>query len=276
LADRSGFARPPRTSEEALAQAEHEAIKTRLDGIDRATAADREAQRRIGELRARMGRPAMSPPEAWPETISDGERGANQQRWNEYTPEEQAIAREMYEIEQECWEVYRDVEAERDEQDRSAALPWGDAAMERLRALRAELAQLFVARMPTPAEYKAFLCDVFAPAYNEISPHDRYCIECGTRFALADRRSRKSEFCSNDCRSRKGNRGRPRVSKADKVRREILQHYKGCAACKAGTSCGQAASILAQEQTLAARSRALREGDEPAARLTKKDGVWRK
>jgi len=88
----------------------------------------------------------------------------------------------------------------------------------------------------------------------------RYCIECGTLFALQDRRAKAAEFCSDGCSSRSRQDGK-RPTKRDR----LDAHVAKCLRCKAHQPCRDYDLIVdgGSARTISSRSRPLRNGEKP-------------
>jgi hypothetical protein len=142
----------------------------------------------------------------------------------------------------------RQIERRRQEEDASDLLPFGDAAMERLRSYRLEQAELRKRHGASSPEYVAFVRDTFLPWYNVASTDDRMCERCFNVFALTDSRLR---FCSNNCGSAKRMQGRSHegLSIQDRAAKAALarldRHMPGCSLCSRGKSdsCGTYARL---------------------------------
>lgn len=234
---------PDRTSVEAIAAAKHAVWKPRLDGLQRASwvasAANERRDaiwKRFDQIRGSLGGPPPVP-ESAPEEI----REAVTQVWNATSPEIQKIARDLHEANEWEYREMRAIENERDEQERSPLLPFGDAALAKLAELKSDLARLFTGgRPPTPDTYKDVFLRLWVPRYNAISTSDRYCVECGTLFARRDGHEKLAIFCSDSCsaaarvRAQRARKQRP--TKKQKAEAALQQHWaacgqQGCATC---------------------------------------------
>jgi hypothetical protein len=259
VAKRSKSPETGRASATALDAAEYRVWGPRIEDLQRVRRASLEATACREELLTRMrlaGGYLPPHPDDLAETIPDFERqrAACRREWDAASPERRAIAMELREIERTKAAVFADVERRREEQDRSGALPFDDEAMEKFRALKADLIR-FLDRIPSPDEYKQFFLERFVPGYNAIPSYDRYCVECGTRFALSDARSKEAKFCGDRCSSRHHNRGKH----AERKRAKLEKHAATCIACKAGRNCAVLAAIEAggSERRIQAKSRRL-------------------
>jgi hypothetical protein len=160
------------------------------------------------------------------------------------------------------WKTLTEIEAGRNKQDAAEFLPFGDRAVEAIRALREEL-DAIEGRAGKAGEYRAFLRKRFVPEYNRRSTVDRMCERCFQVFALVDSRGR---YCSDNCSSAVRNRGRKHDGLSEAARterlkrrlsREVEAHVKkGCQLCKSGDPCRTRERILGAFEPLVVPSSA--------------------
>ncbi|WP_176423090.1 hypothetical protein [Myxococcus sp. AM009] len=111
----------------------------------------------------------------------------------------------------------------------------------------------------SPAQYAAFYREEVLPAWSRMGGEVRRCPECGSSFALRDKRQR---YCSDTCSARQRNRSRQKVGKgrsaaetaAKRVADRLQRHLRSCKVCNAGRFCPSQEAMLQMDDALSHRS----------------------
>ncbi len=108
----------------------------------------------------------------------------------------------------------------------------------------------FAARLPEPAAWAEFFSNRIRPTFNSVFTNVKMCIECGRRFPV----HKKSDLCcSDECTSRKNNRGVKRATAEEKRHRlgqKLKRHLKTCRACQARTPCAAFEKMIKNDARL--------------------------
>lgn len=126
-------------------------------------------------------------------------------------------------------------------------------------------ASAFAARLPDPAAWAEFFSNRIRPTFNSILTNVKMCMECGRRFPA----NKKSDLCcSDECTSRKNNRGVKRATATEKFHRlaqRLKRHHKTCRACQAQKACAALEKMIKEDARLSKAFTDLRQDESVGA-----------